>query len=95
MAAERMLMTVFSPSRIVSAAALLAIGFAAGSWNAGNIAHAQGAGKVFELRTYTAPDGKLPNLQARFRDHTIRIFNKHGMKTVSYTHLTLPTNREV
>jgi len=84
MAAERMLMTVFSPSRIVSAAALLAIGFAAGSWNAANIAHAQGAGKVFELRTYTAPDGKLPNLQARFRDHTIRIFNKHGMKSVGY-----------
>ncbi len=39
---------------------------------------------VFELRTYTAPDGKLPNLQARFRDHTIRIFNKHGMKNVGY-----------
>ena len=37
-----------------------------------------------ELRTYTAPDGKLPNLQARFRDHTIRIFNKHGMKSVGY-----------
>jgi hypothetical protein len=46
--------------------------------------HAQGAGKVYELRTYTAPDGKLPNLQARFRDHTIRIFNKHGMKSVGY-----------
>ena len=36
------------------------------------------------MRTYTAPDGKLPNLQARFRDHTIRIFNKHGMKSVGY-----------
>ena len=69
-------MTVFSPSRIVSAAALLAIGFAAGSWNASNVAHAQNAGKVFELRTYTAPDGKLPNLQARFRDHTIRRRNR-------------------
>ena len=77
-------MTVFSPSRIVSAAALLAIGFAAGSWNAANVAHAQGAGKVYELRTYTAPDGTLPKLQARFRDHTIRIFNKHGMKSVGY-----------
>ena len=85
-------MTVFSPSRIASAVALLAIGFAAGSWNAANVALAQGAGpstslgtgKVFELRTYTAPDGKLPNLQARFRDHTIRIFNKHGMKSVGY-----------
>lgn len=45
--------------------------------------HAQ-AGKVYEMRTYTAPDGKLENLQARFRDHTIRIFNKHGMKSVGY-----------
>jgi hypothetical protein len=87
-------MTVFSPFRIVSAIALLAIGFAAGSWNAASVALAhssfsegglaQGAGKVFELRTYTAPEGKLPNLQARFRDHTIRIFNKHGMKSVGY-----------
>ena len=77
-------MTAFSPSRRVSAAALLAIGFAAGSWNVSSVAHAQNAGKVFELRTYTAPEGKLPNLQARFRDHTIRIFNKHGMKSVGY-----------
>jgi hypothetical protein len=76
-------MTV-TPSRIVSAAALLAIGFALGSWNAAGVAHAQNAGKVYEMRTYTAPDGKLPNLQARFRDHTIRIFNKHGMKSVGY-----------
>jgi hypothetical protein len=39
------------------------------------VVRAQG-GKVYELRTYTAPEGKLTNLQARFRDHTIRIFNK-------------------
>jgi len=45
--------------------------------------HAQGT-KVFELRTYTAPEGKLPNLQARFRDHTRRIFDKHGMKSIGY-----------
>jgi hypothetical protein len=76
-------MTVLTPSRIVSAIALLTIGFALGSWNASSVAHAQG-GKVFEMRTYTAPDGKLPNLQARFRDHTIRIFNKHNMKSVGY-----------
>ena len=77
-------MTVLTPSRIVSAVALLTIGFALGSWNASSVAHAQG-GKVFEMRTYTAPDGKLPNLQARFRDHTIRIFNKHNMKSVGYS----------
>jgi hypothetical protein len=77
-------MTLLTPSGVVSAVVLLAIGFAAGSWSASGVAHAQGSGKVFELRTYTAPDGKLPNLQARFRDHTIRIFNKHGMKSVGY-----------
>jgi hypothetical protein len=77
-------MTAFTPSRIASAAVLLAIGFAAGSLNAANVAHAQNAGKVYELRTYTAPDGTLPKLQARFRDHTMRIFNKHGMTSVGY-----------
>jgi NIPSNAP len=49
-----------------------------------DLVRAQGAGKVYELRTYTAPEGKLTNLQARFRDHTIRIFNKHSMKSVGY-----------
>jgi hypothetical protein len=39
---------------------------------------------VFELRTYTSPEGKLPDLQARFRNHTMRIFEKHGMKNVGY-----------
>ena len=48
------------------------------------VVRAQSAGKVYELRTYTAPEGKLSNLQARFRDHTIRIFNKHNMKSVGY-----------
>ena len=77
-------MTAFSPSRLVSAAALLAIGFAAGSWNASSVAHAQNAGKVFELRTYTAPDGKLGELNARFRNHTLKIFERLGMKNVLY-----------
>jgi hypothetical protein len=48
-----------------------------------SIAHAQSA-KVYELRTYTAPDGKLGDLHARFRNHTMRIFDKHGMKSIAY-----------
>ena len=43
---------------------------------------AQTPGRVFELRTYTAPDGKLADLHRRFRDHTLRIFTKHGMTNV-------------
>lgn len=40
--------------------------------------------RVFELRTYTATPGKLPNLLARFRDHTCALFEKHGMTNVAY-----------
>jgi hypothetical protein len=41
-------------------------------------------GRVFEIRTYTAEPGKLEALHARFRDHTLAIFNKHGMTSVGY-----------
>jgi hypothetical protein len=47
------------------------------------VVSAQGA-RVFELRTYTAPDGKLEELHARFRNHTTRIFQKHGMTNIAY-----------
>lgn len=40
--------------------------------------------RVFEIRTYTAPDGKLGDLHARFRNNTLRIFAKHGMTNVVY-----------
>ena len=41
-------------------------------------------GKIYELRTYTCEPGKLDALKARFRDHTVRIFNKHGMESIGY-----------
>src|ERR1700690_870838 len=40
--------------------------------------------KVYELRTYTCNEGKLEALKARFRDHTIEIFNRHGMESIGY-----------
>jgi hypothetical protein len=40
--------------------------------------------RVFELRTYTTPAGKLPDLLSRFRDHTLKLFKKHGMTNVAY-----------
>lgn len=42
------------------------------------------AARTFELRTYTATPGKLANLNARFRDHTLGLFNKHGMTHIGY-----------
>lgn len=40
--------------------------------------------RVYELRTYTTLPGRLPALNKRFADHTIRIFAKHGMKSEMY-----------
>ncbi len=45
------------------------------------------AEKVFELRTYLATEGHLSNLNARFRDHTVKLFEKHGMTNVAYWNL--------
>ena len=40
--------------------------------------------RLFEMRTYYAAPGKLEALHARFRDHTNRLFRKHGMTLVGY-----------
>jgi len=47
-------------------------------------AHAQASARVFELRTYTPAEGKLDLLHSRFRNHTVRIFQRHGMSSVWY-----------
>jgi hypothetical protein len=39
---------------------------------------------VYELRIYTTLPGRLPNLLKRFREHTIALFEKHGMKNIGY-----------
>jgi hypothetical protein len=39
---------------------------------------------VFELRIYHAYEGKLEDLLTRFREHTTRLFEKHGMKNIAY-----------
>ena len=58
-------------------------GFSAGIFWQPDQVQAQG-NKVFELRTYTTADDKLPNLNARFRDHTMRIFDRHNMENIGY-----------
>lgn len=47
-------------------------------------APAGGAGRVFEMRTYHTHPGRLDALNARFRDHTNRLFQKHGIELVGY-----------
>jgi hypothetical protein len=71
--------------RTILTAAIFVAGMAAGmSMKSGAVAHAQAGSHVYELRTYTAADGKLDALKARFRDHTVTIFNKHQMKSIGY-----------
>lgn len=47
--------------------------------------------RCFELRTYYALPGRLEALHARFRNHTNRLFQKHGMTLVGYWVPTDPT----
>jgi NIPSNAP len=47
--------------------------------------------RVFELRTYKATPNHLPNLLSRFRDHTIKLFENHGMTNIIYW---TPTDKE-
>jgi hypothetical protein len=74
----------------MAALGVFTAGMVVGQWVDGSLeARAQGGRKVFELRTYTAPEGKLDDLVARFRNDTLRIFEKHGMDNVGYW---LPTD---
>ncbi|HXW06752.1 MAG TPA: NIPSNAP family protein [Vicinamibacterales bacterium] len=71
--------------RILSGVALVGIGYVAGrsTLPEARLEAAQGA-RVFELRTYTTHEGKLDALHARFRNHTKRLFERHGMTNVGY-----------
>ena len=40
--------------------------------------------RVFEMRTYYAHPGKMAALHARFRDHTCKLFEKHGMTLIGF-----------
>jgi len=64
---------------------LIAVAFVFGVWLAREFpGQAQTPARVFEIRTYTANEGKLDALQARFRNHTCKLFEKHGITNVGY-----------
>jgi len=50
--------------------------------------------RVFELRTYIATKGNLENLNARFRDHTVKLFEKYGMTNVIYWNYAKGENKD-
>ena len=38
---------------------------------------------IYELRTYTTHEGRLPNLHARFKNHTMKLFEKHARAVIT------------
>jgi hypothetical protein len=70
---------------LTALAATFAAGFLARGVMPGEpVAHAQAPARVFEMRTYVVPEASLAPLNARFRDHTMRLFQKHGITNIGY-----------
>jgi NIPSNAP len=79
---------------VAVAIGMFAAGFAARGAFTADVVYAQGSNRVFEMRTYTAAPGKFEGLKSRFRDHTIRLFQKHGMTNIGYWIPADPPNSE-
>ncbi len=91
-------LAIYNPFGILrrTAAATFAAGLAlfsaaCGTMNMGEIvAPTPPAIGLYELRIYTAAPGKAEALDARFRNHTIGLFKKHGMTPVGFWHVATP-----
>src|SRR5260370_19079987 len=71
-------------TRTLSILFFTALVFGGGFWLGVERTQAANANRVFELRTYYTFEGKLPDLQARFRNHTTTIFQNHNMTNIGY-----------
>jgi len=71
----------------LAAVCLVGVGYAAG-------AKMEREDRFFEMRIYTANPGKMSALHARFRDHTCKLFEKHGMQNIAYWQQTSGDNAE-
>ena len=68
--------------RAVTTTLVIAVGLVA--YAAGVSVGQERKSRVYELRTYTVRPGRLPALHERFAEHTMKIFEKHGMKNELY-----------
>ncbi|HTT22466.1 MAG TPA: NIPSNAP family protein [Candidatus Sulfotelmatobacter sp.] len=73
------------PAVALLSPAVLAAGLVASENREGMGAGEASAGSgVYELRVYHAVPGRLADLLARFRDHTTKLFERHGIENVAY-----------
>jgi NIPSNAP len=78
-----------------SLAGLVVVAVAVASYAAGvEQGEKRANGRVFELRTYTAAPGKMEALNARFREHTCKLFENHGMTNIGYWNPASPADAD-
>lgn len=70
--------------RKILVTALIAVAAGGAGYAARANAKPESANRYFEIRTYTAAEGKMDALHKRFRDHTLKLFSKHGIENVGY-----------
>ena len=74
---------------VVAMGGLVGAGYAAGAGT-----RTERADRFFEMRTYYTNPEKMPALHARFKNHTTRLFEKHGMTNIGYWSPTTGDNAE-
>lgn len=76
-----------TPKKLCVAAGICAVfaaGYFLGRSGGATVLAAAPADRVFEIRTYTTHEGKLEALNTRFRNHTTKLFERHGMTNIGY-----------
>jgi hypothetical protein len=48
---------------------------------------------IYELRVYTTLPGRMPKLLERFQNHTLKIWEKHGIKQVGFWYVVVSFSR--
>ena len=81
---KSLVITAFLLGATVSGFAACAIPARASTTATASATPASAADRIFEIRTYTVAPGQLPLLHKRFREHTMKLFEKHGMTNVGY-----------
>ena len=68
---------------VLAGCAVAVIALAPSSWQAAG-GKKEGGTRIFEMRTYYASPGKMKALHERFRNHTCKLFEKHGITLIGF-----------
>jgi hypothetical protein len=72
-------------AKLGASAGAVALVFVCGIVTGQHVAQAQAQNHIYEIRTYTAGEGKLPAVVKRFKDHELPIFERNGMHAILYS----------